>query len=251
MESNETLRIAAMADLHYGRGHRDELRELLGQASDAADVILLCGDLTDHGRAKEAKMLVEDVHANVRSKKVMAVLGNHDLASDDHDELLDVLDQGGVEVLDGECSAVGSVGFAGVRGFCGGFGTRSVHPFGERELRDFINVTVEEALKLETALSRLDTEHRVVLLHYAPIRDTVEGEPPEIFPFLGSSRLEDPINHYDASVVFHGHAHKGGAKGKTAHDIPVYNVSIPVLKHVYPDRPAFRLYDVDLTQKPD
>lgn len=236
-----------MADLHYGRGHRDELEALLGQASDAADVLLLCGDLTDHGRAKEAKMLVEDVRSSVRTKKVMAVLGNHDLASDDHEEMLDVLEEGGVEVLDGECAAVGSVGFAGVRGFCGGFGARSVHPFGERELRDFINVTVEEALKLETALSRLDTEHRVVLLHYAPIRETVEGEPPEIFPFLGSSRLEDPINHYDASVVFHGHAHKGGAKGRTAHDIPVYNVSIPVLKHVYPDRPPFRLYEIDLT----
>ncbi len=243
MDASETLRIAAMADLHYGRGHRDEMVELLAEASAAADVLLLCGDLTDHGHPKEARMLVEDVRANVRAD-IMAVFGNHDLASDTHDELIDVLGEGGIQVLDGECASIGSVGFAGVRGFCGGFGPRSVHPFGERELRDFINVTVEESLKLETALSQLDTEYRVVLLHYAPIRDTLDGEPPEIYPFLGSSRLEDPINHYDASVVFHGHGHKGAPRGRTAHEIPVFNVSIPVLKRTFPDQPAFHLYEI-------
>ncbi len=246
MSADDTLRIAAMADLHYGRGHRNRLVETFAQASQAADVLLLCGDLTDHGRPQEAAMLVEDVHANVRCD-VLAVLGNHDMEGEDEDELVGVLEKGDVRVLDGECAAIGPVGFAGVRGFCGGFGNRSIHPFGERELKDFINVTVEESLKLETALSRLDTDYRVVLLHYAPIRQTVEGEPLEIFPFLGASRLEDPINHYEADVVFHGHAHKGAPEGRTANAIPVFNVALPVLQRCYPDQPAFRLYEIDLS----
>jgi Icc-related predicted phosphoesterase len=245
MTSNNTMRIAAVADIHYGRGSREEMAALLGDATSASDILLLCGDLTDHGRPKEAKMLVDDLHARARGE-VYAVLGNHDLEGEDTEEFVDLLQDGGITVLDGECTAVGPVGFAGVKGFCGGFGNRSVHPFGERELKDFINVTVEEALKLETALSRLDTRYRVVLLHYSPIRQTVEGEPPEIFPFLGSSRLEDPLNHFEATVVFHGHAHKGAPVGATSNGTPVYNVSVQVLKRAYPERPAFRLYELDL-----
>lgn len=246
MDGDKTMRIAAMADLHYGRGTREELATLLGEASDAADVLLLCGDLSDHGRTAEAKMIVEDIRANVRAN-VLAVMGNHDHATDNHEEFVGTLQDGGINVLDGDCAAIGNVGFAGVRGFCGGFGKRAVHPFGEPELREFINVTVEEALKLETALSQMGTEHKVVLLHYAPIRATVEGEPPEIFPFLGASRLEDPINHYEASVVFHGHAHRGAPSGKTQYDIPVFNVSLPVLKREYPSQPAYRLYEIELS----
>lgn len=245
MAPDDILRIAAVADIHYGRGQRKELVELLAQASQAADVLLLCGDLTDHGRPQEAAMLAEDVHANVRCE-VLAVLGNHDLEGEDDEEVIAELARGDITVLDGECAAIGSVGFAGVRGFCGGFGNRAVHPFGERELKDFINVTVEESLKLETALSRLDTEHRVVMLHYAPIRQTVEGEPLEIYPFLGASRLEDPINHYEATVVFHGHAHKGAHEGQTSTGIPVFNVALPVLARTFPDRPHFRLFDIEL-----
>jgi Icc-related predicted phosphoesterase len=245
MTSNNTFKIAAVADIHYGRGPREELSGLLAEAMSASDVLLLCGDLTDHGRPKEAKMLLEDLHARPDSE-IFAVLGNHDLEGEDTEEFVDVLQNGGVNVLDGECASIGPVGFAGVKGFCGGFGKRSVHPFGERELKDFINVTVEEAIKLETALSRLDTRFRVVLLHYAPIRATVEGEPLEIFPFLGSSRLEDPLNHYEATVVFHGHAHKGAPVGATSSGVPVYNVSVKVLKDAYPERPAFRLYEIDL-----
>jgi Icc-related predicted phosphoesterase len=245
MEAKKTLKIAALADIHYGRGERKELAEILAEATSACDILLLCGDLTDHGRPKEAKMLLEDLRTR-EDVQVFAVLGNHDMEGEDTEEFVDLLQNGGVSVLDGECAAVGPVGFAGVKGFCGGFGNRSVHPFGEVELKDFINVTVEEALKLETALSRLDTRYRVVVLHYAPIRQTVEGEPPEIFPFLGSSRLEDPINHYEATVVFHGHAHKGAPVGATSQGIPVYNVSVPVLKKAYPERPAFRVYEIEL-----
>lgn len=237
------FRIAAIADLHYGRGDRTRLASLLEQASEASDVLLLCGDLTDHGRPEEARMLTQDVHDRVRGE-VFAVFGNHDLEADRVDELTQVLEEGGVELLDGECAAVGPVGFAGVRGFGGGFDKRAVHSFGESELKQFIGVTVDEALKLETALSRLDTDFRVVLLHYAPVRGTVEGEPAELFAFLGSSRLEDPINHHEATVVFHGHAHKGVPEASTSRGIPVYNVSIPVLETHFPDRPAFRLVEL-------
>jgi Icc-related predicted phosphoesterase len=243
MSNQDRMRIAALADLHYGRADRKELVEVLTQASRASDVVLLCGDMTDHGRPDEARMLAQDIEDHV-SSRVLAVLGNHDLASDTEDELVDALRRGGIRVLDGDAEAIGSVGFAGVRGFCGGFGNRAVHPFGERELRAFINATVDEALKLETALTRLDTTHRVVLMHYSPIRETVEGEPAEIIPFLGSSRLEDPLNHHQATVVFHGHAHKGAPTGRTGVGIPVFNVSLPVLQRAYPDRPPFRLYEV-------
>lgn len=242
---DQIFRIAAVADLHYGRGKQQQMADMLAEASRASDVLLLCGDLTDHGRPGEARMLLADLHEQVRGP-ILAVFGNHDLEAEQATELTAVLERGGVQVLDGECASVGPVGFAGAKGFCGGFGKRSVHPFGERELKEFLNVTVNEALKLETALSRLDTEHRVILLHYAPVPATVEGEPPEIFPFLGSSRLEDPINHHGASVVFHGHAHKGSVRGQTQTGVPVYNVSAPLLKHTYPERPPFFLYELAL-----
>jgi Icc-related predicted phosphoesterase len=103
---------------------------------------------------------------------------------------------------------------------------------------------VDEALKLESALARLQTEQRVVLLHYSPIKSTVEGEPPEIFPFLGSSRLEEPLNRYPVTAVFHGHAHHGSPEGRTSSNIPVYNVAMPLLKRTFPDQPPFRLVEI-------
>lgn len=237
------LRIAAVADLHYGRGTRKQKSVVLARASEESDVLLLCGDLTDHGLPEEAQKLVEDVDQHVGGP-VFGVFGNHDLQVDRADELVGVFDEGGVQILDGECTTVQGVGFAGVRGFGGGFDDLAVHPFGEPELKEFIGVTVNEALKLETALSRLDTEHRVVLLHYAPVRGTVEGEPCELIAFLGSSRLEDPINHHRATVVFHGHAHKGSPEATTSNGIPVYNVSIPLLEHHFPHRPPFRIFEI-------
>ena len=244
MEGADTLRLAALADVHYGRGDRAAKRKLLTEASQACDVLLLCGDLTDHGRPAQARELAADVEANVDSR-VLAVLGNHDHESDQGAEVVQILEEVGIQVLDGECVVIDGIGFAGVRGFAGGFDKRAVHAFGEPELKAFIRATIDEALKLETALSRLDTDKRVVLLHYAPIRTTVEGEPAEIIPFLGSSRLEDPLNHHEATVVFHGHAHKGSPEGHTSTGIPVYNVSVPVLEAAYPDRPAFRVHELD------
>ncbi|HEV8215351.1 MAG TPA: hypothetical protein VGP95_05940, partial [Gemmatimonadaceae bacterium] len=154
-------------------------------------------------------------------------------------------------MLDGDTWEYRGVGFAGVRGFCGGFGRGALGPWGEKIIKDFVHEAVQESLKLESALARLGEPHRIVLLHYSPIRATVEGEPPEIFPFLGSSRLEDPIARFDVTAVFHGHAHKGAPEGKTQGGIPVYNVAHAVLKANYPDRPPFRLFEIDMTDQGD
>lgn len=243
MNDSNTLRIAAIADLHYGRGHEDKLAELIDQATAAADVLLLCGDLTDHGLPEEAKKLIAHIPRQYRHR-VLTVLGNHDYAGDQADVLIELLENAGVCVLDGDHTTIDGVGFAGIAGFAGGFGERGVYPFGEPELREFINVTVQQSLRLETALSQLSTPNKVVLLHYSPIRETVTGEPLEIYPFLGSSRFEDPINHFNATAAFHGHAHRGAPEGKTTKGIPVFNVAIPVLKKNYPDQPPFRLYDI-------
>src|SRR5262249_40894953 len=138
-------------------------------------------------------------------------------------------------------------GFAGAKGFGGGFGTHTLEPWGEPTIKHFVHEAVEEALQLESALARLRTPQRVVLLHYAPIRATVEGEPPEIFAFLGSSRLEEPINRYPVTAVFHGHAHRGSPEGKTRGGVPVYNVSLSLLQRLFPERPPARFLDVQVT----
>jgi Icc-related predicted phosphoesterase len=245
MSKKKTLRIAAMSDLHYGRQSEGQHRELLAQASEAADVLLICGDMTDYGQAEEAEHLAHDIRTNVRVP-VLAVFGNHDFESGTPEDVRAVLENAGVRVLDGECTEVDGVGFAGVRGFGGGFDRYALSPWGEPTIKQFVQEAVEEELKLETALSRMKAKHRVVLLHYAPIRATVEGEPPEIFPFLGSSRLEEPLNRYEVAAAFHGHAHLGAAEGETSRGVPVFNVSIPVLKRAYPDQPPFRIFELEL-----
>ena len=155
-------------------------------------------------------------------------------------------------MLDGDTFEHRGVGFAGIRGFCGGFGHGALGPWGEKVIKDFVNEAVQEALKLESALQRLkEMEHRVVMMHYAPIRATVEGESQEIFAFLGSSRLEEPLTRLGATVVFHGHAHRGAPEGKTATGIPVFNVAHMVLKAAYPDRPPYRIFEIPLAEKGD
>ena len=143
----------------------------------------------------------------------------------------------GVVILDGDAQEVLGVGFAGVKGFGGGFGPRALGPWGEDTFKRFVHEAVEEALKLESALARLRTPHRIAVLHYAPIRETVEGEPLEIFPFLGSSRLEEPLNRYHVTAVVHGHAHRGQLTGRTTSGVPVHNVSLPLLLRTSPARP--------------
>jgi Icc-related predicted phosphoesterase len=240
--TGDVVRLAALSDLHYSKTSQGSAQSLFAQIADTADVLVLCGDLTDYGLAEEARILAKDLAAV--KIPVVSVLGNHDFEAGEEREIAKILSDVGVKILDGDTWEFRNVGFAGVRGFCGGFGRGALGPWGEKIIKDFVHEAVQEALKLESALARLTTQQRVVLLHYSPVRATVEGEPLEIFPFLGSSRLEEPLGRFDVTVVFHGHAHKGAPEGKTTTGIPVYNVSHSVLKASYPDRPPFRLFEV-------
>ena len=241
-------RIAALADLHCPRTGEDVLRSLFNQVAAEADVILLCGDLTDYGKPEEARSLAHAL-AVLGRLPILAVLGNHDHESGAADEVEHILCDSGVHVLDGNSMEIDGVGYVGVKGFAGGFGDRSLQPWGESVLKQFVREGVEEALKLESALAKMSTAPRIVLLHYAPIRQTVEGEPAEIIPFLGSSRLEEPLNRYGVTAVFHGHAHHGSPEGKTREGIPVYNVAMPLLRRRYPDRPPVRFIEVPVKRE--
>ncbi len=237
------LRIAATADLHYGKHSKGKMQELFTHVSREADVLLLAGDLTDYGLAEEAELLAADIHAHLRIPAI-AVLGNHDFESGHPEAVRNVMDDAGVTILDGEATEVEGVGFAGVCGFGGGFGRRMLNAWGEPLIKAFVQEAIDQAVQLEQALGTMQSERRVVLLHYSPIRATVEGEPSEIFPFLGSSRLEEPINRFRVTAVFHGHAHKGTADGATATNIPVYNVSAPVLRNTAGDKQPFRIVEI-------
>jgi Icc-related predicted phosphoesterase len=236
------LRIAAMADLHVSKSSHGAFQPLFAQISQAADVLLLCGDFTDYGLPDEARVLIRELAA--AKVPIIAVLGNHDYEAGKAHEIRQILADGGVTVLDGEATEVYGVGFAGVKGFAGGFGRGALGPWGEHAIKAFVQEAIDEALKLETALARLRTQKRVALLHYSPIRGTVEGEPPEIFAYLGSSRLEEPINRYRVSAVFHGHAHRGTPEGRTSTGVPVHNVSMPLLTRINPQRPPFLIVEV-------
>jgi Icc-related predicted phosphoesterase len=244
-QRNGTVRIGALGDLHYTGALDPPVRDVLVEAGRACDVLLICGDLTDHGLVEEAQGLARDLHSAV-SIPMIAVLGNHDFEGGKQEEIKRVLRDSGIRVLDGDATEVHGVGFAGVKGFCGGFGRRALGPWGEDIIKHFVREAVDEALKLEAALARLRGKPRIAVLHYSPIQETVEGEPVEIFPFLGSSRLEEPLSRYPVQAVFHGHAHRGKPEGKTAQGVPVFNVSFQLLRQSYPDRPAFRLFEVPL-----
>lgn len=232
------LRVAALADLHHSP-HAPPLKPLLTRVAEVADVLLLGGDLTDRGSIEEAQGLAREL-TGFRIP-IIAVLGNHDFEAGHPDEVRHVLGDAGVRILDGEITCLGDVGFAGVKGFGGGFGRWALTAWGERTLKQFVEEVLTETMKLESALVRLETRTRIVLMHYSPIQATVEGEPLEIFPFLGSSHLEEPINRHGVAAVFHGHAHHGQPEAKTQSGIPVYNVSARVLQRCYPDQPGFRL----------
>jgi len=240
---NGTVRLAAVGDIHCSRTSQGQLRDLFAWAAEHADVLLLCGDLTDYGIPEEAKILVEELAVAAHLPRI-AVLGNHDFECSKHAELEHVLVDSGVIVLDGESCEVEGIGFAGVKGFAGGFGERMLQPWGEDAVKHFVRESVDEAVKLEAALTRLKTPQRIVLMHYSPIRATVEGESPEIFPFLGSSRLEQALNPHRVTAVFHGHAHKGRPEGRTSAGVPVYNVAVPVLLAAAPGRPPIRILEL-------
>lgn len=226
-ETGRELRIAAVGDIHFDGSRHGTLRELFADIEKAADILSLCGDLTTHGAPEQMKAFVDELAG--LDIPIVAVLGNHDFESASEQECSDILCDAGVHVLDGTHIVLEGIGFAGTKGFAGGFGRGALGPFGEKLMKDFVNAALDEALKLEKALHQLDTDTKVVLLHYAPIEDTVRGEPETIWPFLGSSRLLHPLDTHGAAVVFHGHAHHGSLEGETPGGIPVYNVSLPLL----------------------
>jgi Icc-related predicted phosphoesterase len=221
------VRVAAVGDIHFDTTRTGSLRDLFSDVHRNADVLALCGDLTTHGKPEQMKAFVGEL-AGVQVP-IVAVLGNHDYESGQHEECTRVLCDAGVEVLDGTNTVIQGIGFAGTKGFAGGFGRGALGPFGEQLIKDFVNAAVDEALKLERALLQLRAETRLVLLHYAPIQETIIGEPEVIYPFLGSSRLLQPIETHGADAVFHGHAHHGVLQADTPGGIPVFNVALPLL----------------------
>lgn len=242
-KDGKKMRIAATADVHYGKHSKGKMQELFATVSREADVLLMCGDLTDYGLPEEAELLAADVRSHLRIP-VIGVLGNHDFESAQPAAVIKVMEEAGVEMLDGEAVEIDGVGFAGVCGFGGGFGRQMLNAWGEPLIKTFVQEAIDQALRLEQALTKLQSDRRIVLLHYAPIRATVEGEPPEIFPFLGSTRLEEPINRFRVSAAFHGHAHNGTAEGATATGVPIFNVSVPLLQKLSPDKQPFRLFEI-------
>jgi Icc-related predicted phosphoesterase len=241
----DIIRVGAVADLHYTTASQGVLKPLFQRASQAVDVLLLAGDLTDLGKPEEAKVLAQDLSAFGRLP-LIAVLGNHDFEAGKQDEVTAVLREAGVTVLDGDACEVRGVGVGGCKGFIGGFGRGTLEPWGEDGVKRLVNEAVAEAIKLERALGRLRTPQRIALLHYAPVRDTVIGEPEEIFAFMGCSRLEEPLHRYQVRAAFHGHAHRGAAHGKTGKGIPVFNVALPLLRRESPDGLPLRILEVDV-----
>jgi len=237
-----TVRFAAVGDLHVTKDSAGSLRSFFAQAAEAADVLLLCGDLTDYGTAEEAHVLADEL-ALVKVP-VVAVLGNHDYESGTPEIVCETLTKAGVRVLDGEACEIEGVGIAGAKGFAGGFGRGSLGAWGEPAIKLFVQEALNEAMKLESALAKLRTPRRICLLHYSPIAGTVAGEPVEIFPFLGSSRLEEPLLRYPVDAVFHGHAHRGTLESRTVNGVPVYNVARPLLLRSHPERLPFLLFEL-------
>jgi len=224
---NGTITLAAIGDLHVTEASEHRYRDLFAEISETADVLALCGDLTNFGKTREAEILAEDLRAC--TIPCVGVLGNHDYECGQPEEVAKILHGAGMTVLGEQAVIVEGVGFAGVKGFIGGFGRGELGAFGEPAIKAFVDEAVDESRKLENALRTLKTDRSVAVLHYSPIVDTVEGEPLEIYPFLGCSRLADAIDRFDnIAAVVHGHAHRGCHKGQTPRGTPVYNCAIMV-----------------------
>jgi Icc-related predicted phosphoesterase len=235
------MRIAATADLHFTPARFSALHGQLNRVRDEADVFVLAGDLTNYGRPDEMEPLLNVL---VRSRvPTIAVLGNHDFESGREADLIRMLSQEGIKVLDGSAYERDGVGFAGTKGFVGGFGRGVLTAFGEPEVKAFVRASIDEALKLERAMSQLRTPKRVIVLHYAPVVATVEGEASEIYPFLGTSRLAEVVDRIGADMVLHGHAHNGKCDGRTPGGVPVHNVAITLLQRQNPSA-VYRVFDV-------
>ena len=229
------IRVAAVGDLHAGPDAATQLRDAFVHVADDADLLLLAGDLTRTGDPAEAQVLADALEG--ATVPVVAVLGNHDHHSDRPGEVRGVLERVGIEVVEGEAAIFDvhgtTVGVAGVKGFGGGFEGACASEFGEPETKAYIRHTKERAEALERSLATLEATVRIALLHYAPIRATLEGEPPEIYPWLGSFLLAEACDRGGANLVIHGHAHGGRERGRTPAGIPVRNVALPVLGRAY------------------
>lgn len=230
-QNNKTI-IAAVGDIHFRESDQGKWMNHFKGISEQADILLLCGDLTDTGKITEAEALAEEL--KFCSIPVICVLGNHDYERNQQKEIKHIIEKENIYVLDGESVIVKNIGFAGVKGFCGGFDKYTLARFGESMIKQFVEETVEDTLKLDRALVRLNSQYaglkKVVILHYSPTKETLFGEPEEIFPFLGSSRLAEPIDTRQVTAVFHGHAHLGKLQGNTPGKTKVFNVSKAILQ---------------------
>ncbi|HEY6972044.1 MAG TPA: metallophosphoesterase [Candidatus Angelobacter sp.] len=235
------MRIAATADLHYSPQSYDKIREPLTHVRDEADVLVIAGDLTNYGKPEEMHSLL---NALVRLRiPIIAVLGNHDYESCQEQELIKMMTTEGIKVLDGSSYERDGIGFAGTKGFIGGFGRGVLTAFGEKEVKAFVQASIDETMKLERALSMLRTEKIVIVTHYSPVVETVRGEPTEIWPYLGSSRLAEVIDRHGAVAAIHGHAHHGQPEGKTTGGVPVHNVALSLLMAQQPPKP-YRILEI-------
>lgn len=222
------MKIAAIGDIHVRAGDEERYHSLFARIASEADALILCGDLTDTGKTDEAHALLSELSDCVIPK--FALLGNHDHERGHDDTIRDILREGGVRFIDEEAHVLGGIGFAGVKGFGGGFGKYALGAFGEDIVKTFVSETIDEAIRLGRLMEETHAERYVVALHYAPIEGTVRGEPLEIYPFLGSTRLMDTIDRFPVEAVVHGHAHRGTLAGRTAKGTPVFNVAREVLR---------------------
>lgn len=230
--SDGPMKIAAIGDLHVTETDVSPYRDLFTEISRTADVLVLCGDLTNFGKTSEAEILADDIR--VCDIPVLGVLGNHDFESGQPEEVGRILHEAGMTVLDEQAVEIDGVGFAGVKGFMGGYGRGELAPFGEPVAKAFVDEALNEARKLENGLRSLRTEKSVAVLHYSPIPGTLEGEPVEIFQYLGSARLADAIDRFDnVCAVVHGHAHHGSYEAATMRGTPVYNCAQFVVREKF------------------
>jgi Icc-related predicted phosphoesterase len=232
MENSNTIRIAAMADIHFRESDKGVWTTCFKQISEAADILIIAGDLTETGDENEARILMEELRNC--AIPIVAVLGNHDYEKGRHKLIKQTLTHENLHILDGESVVIKGIGFAGVKGFGGGFDNYMLSMFGESAMKAFVQEAVEESLELDRALARLDQEHpgisKIAIMHYSPIAETVKGEPEAIFPFLGSSRLAEPLVRRNVIAGFHGHAHAGTLIGKVSENIKIFNVAKPILE---------------------
>ncbi|WP_312792650.1 metallophosphoesterase [Sphingobacterium sp.] len=243
---NKKTTIAALGDIHMNASQHGKWKSKFEDISHKAKVLLLCGDLTDTGDEEEADLLIAELQSI--TIPVLAVLGNHDYEKGRQKQIRQILTDNKITVLDGEATVIENIGFAGVKGFGGGFDRYMLSMFGEDGMKSFVQEAVNESLLLDRALARLEQEHadikKVALLHYAPIAETVYGEPEQIYPFLGSTHLVEPLQRRKVSAAFHGHAHAGKFKALSPTGVPIYNVAVPVLKAHHGNDTCFALIDI-------